>query len=47
MAAKAAEIADMKKVMDSPVMRPLYVFMEPFPVGLLVTLISAAMLRKK
>jgi hypothetical protein len=47
MAAKAAEMAAMKKVMDSPVMRPLFVFIEPFPVGVLVTLISAAVLRKK
>ena len=47
MAAKAAEMADMKKVMDSPVMRPLFVFIEPFPVGVLVTLISAAVLKKK
>ncbi len=47
MAAKAAEMADMKKVMDSPIMRPLFIFIEPFPVGLLVTLISAAVLRKK
>jgi len=47
LAAKAAEMADMKKVMDSPIMRPLFVFIEPFPVGLLVTLISAAVLRRK
>jgi hypothetical protein len=46
-AAKAAEMADMKKMMDSPVMGPLFVFIEPFPVGLLVTAISAAVLRKK
>lgn len=47
MAAKAAEMADMKKVMDNPVMRPLFVALEPLPVGLLVTAISAAVLRKK
>ena len=47
MAAKAAEMADMKKVMDNPLVRPLFIFIEPFPVGLLVTLISAAVLRKK
>ena len=47
MAAKAAEMADMKKVMDNPIVRPLFIFIEPFPVGLLVTLISAAVLRKK
>ncbi len=47
LAAKAAEMADMQQVMDNPVVRPLFVFLEPFPVGLLVTLISAAVLRKK
>jgi hypothetical protein len=47
MAAKAAEMADMKRMMDSPILRPLLIFIEPFPVGLLVTLISAAVLRKK
>ena len=47
LAAKAAEMADMKQVMDNPVVRPLFVALEPLPVGLLVTLISAAVLRKK
>jgi hypothetical protein len=47
MAAKAAEMAEMKQMMDSPIKRPLFTFIEPFPVGLLVTLISAAVLRKK
>ena len=47
LAAKAAEMADMKKVMDNPLVRPLFIFIEPAPVGLLVTLISAAVLRKK
>lgn len=47
LAAKTAEIADMRRMMDNPIQRPLLVFLEPFPVGLLVTLISAAVLRKK
>lgn len=47
MAEKAAEIADMKRMMDSPILRPLLVFIEPFPVGVLVALISAAVLRRK
>ena len=47
MAAKAAEMADMRRMMDSPIIRPLVVFIEPFPVGVLVSLISAALLRKK
>ena len=45
--AKAAEMADMKKMMNHPVIGPLMVFIEPFPVGVLMTLISAAVLRKK
>lgn len=47
LAAKAAEMADMKEMMDNPIVRPLIVFIEPFPVGLLVSLVSAAVLRKK
>lgn len=47
LAAKAAEMADMKRMLDSPVMGPLLIFIEPFPVGLIVTLVSAAVLRKK
>ena len=47
LAAKAAEVADMKQMMDNPVKRPLFVFLEPFPVGVVVTLISAGVLRKK
>ena len=47
LAAKAAEMADMKRMMESPFIRPLVIFIEPFPVGLLVTLVSAAILRKK
>jgi hypothetical protein len=47
LAAKAAEMADMKRMMDSPILGPLMVFIEPFPVGLVVTLISAAVLKRK
>ena len=47
LAAKAAEMADMKEVMDNPIVRPLFIFIEPFPVGVLVTLVSAAVLRRK
>ena len=47
LAAKAAEMAEVKKIMDSPIMGPLMVFIEPFPVGVLVTLISSLVLRKK
>ncbi len=43
----AAQMADMKKMMNHPIFGPAMVFIEPFPVGLLVTLISAAVLKKK
>ncbi|HET9300684.1 MAG TPA: DUF4199 domain-containing protein [Candidatus Polarisedimenticolaceae bacterium] len=38
---------DMKRQLDNPVISSAFVFLEPFPVGLLVTLISAAILRRK
>ena len=33
--------------LDNPAISTAFVFLEPFPVGLLVTLISAAILRKR
>ena len=47
LAKTAADMADMKKMMNHPIYGPAMVFIEPFPVGLLVTLISAGVLRKK
>ena len=47
LAQKTAEMADMKKMMNDPIVGPAMIFIEPFPVGLLVTLISAGVLRKK
>jgi hypothetical protein len=44
---KAAEMADMKKMMNDPIVGPAMIFIEPFPVGVLMTLISAGVLRKK
>lgn len=38
---------DMKKMLENPLINAAVTFTEPFPVGLLVTLISAAVLRKK
>jgi len=46
-AAKLQEMNSMKTMLDNPLMNAAMTFMEPFPVGLLVTLISAAILRKK
>ncbi len=40
-------IQKMKVVYANPIINVLLTFIEPFPVGLLITLISAAVLRKK
>jgi hypothetical protein len=52
--ASAAEIAkvqkkmaDMKTMLANPVMNAALTFIEPFPVGLIMTLVSAAILRKR
>ncbi len=47
LAQKAVEMEDMKKMMEHPIIGKAMVFIEPFPVGLLMTLISAAVLKKK
>jgi hypothetical protein len=41
------QMADFKTMYDKPLMNMAMTFTEPFPVGLLMTLISAAVLRKK
>jgi amino acid transporter len=42
------EVQDMKALLDNPVLAPLVIFIsEPLPVGLVMTLISAAILRKR
>ena len=38
---------EMKQMLDNPLINAAVTFTEPFPVGLLVTLISAAVLRKQ
>jgi hypothetical protein len=38
---------DMKRMLDNPLINAAVTFTEPFPVGLLVTLVSAAVLRKQ
>ena len=45
--AKKAEMAEMMKMMEHPVIGPAMVLLEPLPVGLLMTLISAFVLKKK
>ena len=41
------QIDSMKRLLGNPLLNGLMAFIEPLPVGLLVTLISAAILRKK
>jgi prepilin signal peptidase PulO-like enzyme (type II secretory pathway) len=45
--AKIEEMQQMKVMYANPFYNVLYTFIEPFPVGLAITLISAAVLRKK
>jgi hypothetical protein len=45
--AKAAQFDELKRNYKNPLYNAAMTFIEPFPVGLLVTLISAAVLRKK
>ena len=45
--AKLAEMKGLKALLDNPLYNGLMTFAEPFPIGLLVTLISAAVLRTK
>jgi Protein of unknown function (DUF4199) len=44
---KIDEMQQMKVMYANPFFNVLYTFIEPFPVGLAITLISAAVLRKK
>jgi Protein of unknown function (DUF4199) len=45
--AKIAQINQSKQQYENPLINAAYTFIEPFPVGLLITLISAGVLRKK
>jgi hypothetical protein len=47
LAAKVAEIQHSQQLYQNPFVNMAYTFMEPAPVGLLITLISAAILRRK
>jgi Protein of unknown function (DUF4199) len=46
-AAKVASIQQMQQSYQNPLVNSAYTFIEPFPVGLIITLISAAILRRK
>jgi hypothetical protein len=41
------EMKNMKAMLDNPLINGAMAFIEPFPVGLIITLVSAAILRKK
>jgi hypothetical protein len=43
----ARQMVEMKKMLDRPLVNAAVTFIEPLPVGLLVTLISAGVLKKK
>ena len=43
----ARQMPSFKKLYDNPLFNAAVTFLEPFPVGLLVTLISAAVLRRQ
>jgi hypothetical protein len=45
--AKVAAIRHSQQLYENPFVNALYTFIEPFPVDLVITLISAAILRKK
>ena len=46
-AAKKKEMDQLKVTLNNPLMNVAMTFIEPFPVGLIVTLVSAAILRKR
>jgi hypothetical protein len=46
-AAKKIEMEKMKAMYNNPLINVAFTFIEPFPVGLIVTLVSAAILRKR
>jgi hypothetical protein len=45
--AKLKEMKDLGVMLNNPLINAAFTFIEPFPVGLLLTLISAAILRRK
>jgi hypothetical protein len=46
-AARVAAIARSQQLYQNPLVNMAYTFIEPLPVGLIITLISAAILRRK
>ena len=46
-AARVQQMGQMKKLYDNPLTNAAITFIEPFPVGLVVTLVSAGILRRR
>jgi len=46
-AAKKVEMEKLKTMLDNPLLNSAMTFIEPFPVGLIVTLVSAGILRRR
>jgi hypothetical protein len=46
-AARVAEIQHSQQLYQNPLVNMAYTFVEPFPIGLIITLVSAAILRRK
>jgi hypothetical protein len=46
-AARVAAIEHSQQLYQNPLVNMAYTFMEPLPVGLIITLLSAAILRRK
>ena len=47
LAAQMQQLKEYKQMYENPLMNAAITFLEPFPVGLVITLLSAAVLRKK
>lgn len=45
--AKTEEMRQLKAALDNPFINAAYTFLEPFPVGVIITLISSLILRRK
>lgn len=47
LAQRAQEMKNMKSLYDNPLINAAITFLEPFPIGLIMTLVSAAILKKR
>ncbi|MDQ3280212.1 MAG: DUF4199 domain-containing protein [Acidobacteriota bacterium] len=47
LAKKQVEMVELKKMLDNPLTNGLMTFIEPFPVGVVMTLVSAGILRRR